>query len=162
MYQNTGSIFIHALGPNNEISSDAYIRPKKEEVGERVPIDVELDYFDRDNNEYNDRIHKHISVKRRGDSDSKESNQWIINFGQVLQAEQIIQGDQIGEGGQKGDKIEINRGMPRLSITEDGMSFTQEMIYQCRNCEIPVRKEDKFCEGCGEKLPPPSKRRKIG
>jgi tetratricopeptide (TPR) repeat protein len=123
---------LRGLRPKQSLSRLFAVKPL--DIGEQVPIWVEVSYTDEHDRHYTKRVRKYVDVRRER-TPEKFVPRYVMVQGDFIQAQQY----------RKGDSVEIIRGERRVEVREEG-------IARCQQCGSELEAGYKFCPKCGYKV----------
>jgi len=125
---------LRGLRPKRGFSRPLAVKPL--DIGEHVPIEVEVSYMDERGRRYNKRVREYVDVKRERTLE-RFAPRYVIVEGDFIQAQQYTE--------KRGDWVEIIRGERREEVRE-------EEIARCQRCGSQLQAGYKFCPKCGYKV----------
>ena len=147
------------LASGKEEEMNVFLRPRKETVGEEVPLVLEWSWRDRYDREYSERKSQAVAVKAA--HDSKSGTPVVIHADTYVEGTYFKEGHNVQNGGQVGDKVEIHRGEGRGKVKLDEAELEKDILGKVRSrgkfavcpvCKLPVEPGDNHCTACGAPL----------
>jgi hypothetical protein len=124
---------LRELRPKQSLSRTFALKPL--DIGEQVPIWVEVSYTDERGRRYTKRVREYVDVRRERTPEKFMPRYVMVVQGDFIQTRQY----------RKGDSVEIIRGERRVEVREEG-------IARCQQCGSELEAGYKFCPKCGYKV----------
>lgn len=149
------------LTPGASKTVSLYLRPRKDEVGERVPLILQWSWCDHEGNTHQDQVITAVPVKRH--SESQSGTPVVIQAQNYIEGSYAyVAGDQLQGQAHKGDEVNIRSPKGSCAPQPDSENTPSERKAQsprllCPNCHCPIEAEDFFCAACRSPLQPQQK-----